>query len=225
MSFNWCEAKDAALRAVGRTPDDWKGEQAFSNWAVQGWLWLLFEYALPGFIRKYIQKLFERRCDENMQLMRGWAGRAVMKQLSMKALRLTIISGHDAPHSRKEIRCLSILSFGCGPGTAAVALLKFLRQQLPKLFPGVDIRFKVTLVDAVIASHAVGGMEPVMACLPSFLNLCRHQRLCTQRCTGSGDAAALRRHSLTHSHVLLCMHSLQIHKYDIHTAEQRLPWL
>jgi hypothetical protein len=42
-------------------------------------------------------------------------------------------------------------------------------------------------------------MEPVMACLPSFLNLRGHPRLCTQRCTGSGDAAALRRHSLTHS--------------------------
>jgi hypothetical protein len=40
-------------------------------------------------------------------------------------------------------------------------------------------------------------MEPAMACLPSFLNLRGHPRLCTQRCTGSGDAAALRRHSLT----------------------------
>jgi hypothetical protein len=149
MSFTWFEAKDAALRVVGRTPDDWKGKQAFSNWAVHGWLWQLFEYALPGFVRRYIQKLFDRRCNENMQLMRGWAGRALMKQLSMEALSLTIVR-HDAPHSRKEIRWIRILSFGCGPGTDAVALVEFLRQQLPKLFPGVDIRFKVTLVDAVI---------------------------------------------------------------------------
>jgi hypothetical protein len=33
-----------------------------------------------------------------------------------------------------------------------------------------------------------------MACLPSS-----HPRLYTQRCTGSGDAAALCRHSLTHT--------------------------
>jgi hypothetical protein len=46
----------------------------------------------------------------------------------------------------------------------------------------------------------VGGMEPAIACLPSFLYLRGHPRLCTQRCTRSGDAAALRRHSLTHWH-------------------------
>jgi hypothetical protein len=50
-----------------------------------------------------------------------------------------------------------------------------------------------------LLAGGVGGMEPVMACLPSFLNLRGHLRLCTQRCTGSGDAAALRRHSLTHT--------------------------
>jgi hypothetical protein len=37
------------------------------------------------------------------------------------------------------------------------------------------------------------------------INLRGHPRLCTQRCTGSGDAAALRRHSLTHSlQLVLC---------------------
>jgi hypothetical protein len=79
-----------------------------------------------------------------MQMLEVWAGGQAPHHLRFHNLIRSVITDN-----RKEIR-LSIVSFGCGPGTYAVALVHFLRQpeQLPRLFPGVDVSFAVILVDA-----------------------------------------------------------------------------
>lgn len=110
--------------------------RAYSNWREKGWFWTQQDYESSGFCPTYTYNRFSDRAQQIysfLQELDSLEG-GVLRQW---ASRRQQVSGVAQP-------VLRITSFGCGPGTDAVALVSYLKEAV-----GASVTFHVTLIDRV----------------------------------------------------------------------------